>query len=189
MATATPFPLFGGPLAGNLPPERAWVTNRSVAYLAEQINRFVVEFALSDSANTNAIRDFDMVRLQGFLDHVNFMLDAMNAAPALDLQKSRDVQWNIGRNFIPDDLNNELVNQLIRLFIALRLEILNAAQTATFSAGIDPADFKRFKSYTQDIQNYIENVVRKVSPQDLPASSPADPSGPPQIQIPGPGTK
>ncbi len=78
----------------------------------------------------------------------------------------------------PPNVENEGVNQTIRLMTALRIELVHS-QSARLAARLQPFDSARFVAIVDKIESWLADYIEQATPLDMPESSPEEPlSGP-----------
>lgn len=147
------------------------VNNHDVAGLYSRINRFIEELIKSVSSGTSQVNAFDATRIKSYLNAIEVYTDWVLAQPQLDLPETHPRKIVLAESPAVSQVENESLNDLIRLFEILRDEIVNS-QSARDGAGLNKFDSERLKSIVEKAKNFISSYVEGVSPLDLPESSP-----------------
>ena len=150
------------------------VYNTDIAGLHARINRFVIEQNKSASANFAGINTFDQARFKSYLSALRTYHAWMTSQPQLDLPETGPLPVSLEPDPIVIDVDNESVNDLLRMLTALREEVINS-QSARVPTGMIGFDSIRFLAQVEKMEKFIDDYVAKVTPLDLPESSPAAP--------------
>lgn len=152
----------------------AIVYNTDIAGLHARINRFITEHNKSVSANVSQVNTFDQARWLSYLNALRTYHAWMTSQPQLDLPETAPNPVTLEPNPEVTDVENESVNDLLRMLVALREETVNS-QSARNPVGMIGHDTNRFLAQIEKVEKFIVDYVSKVSPLDLPESSPAAP--------------
>lgn len=152
-------------------PENTKVFNDDVAGIYRRFNRFIVEVQKSASANVADINAFDLERINAYIQSMTFYLDWVDAQPMLDLPETHPKLISLEAVPVVIEVENLMIRDLVRLFERARDEIVNA-QSARNASGLIKFDSARVRAVLQKATNYLEEYVVKVSPLDMPESSP-----------------
>jgi hypothetical protein len=154
------------------------VNNHDVSGIVRRINRFIVEARDCQSNAQARISDADLVRLKTYHGSIISYISWTAAQPQLDMPESspRTIMLDASPT-VPLIENDDLVD-LINLYVAAREEIVNS-QSARMSSSLLGFDRKRCEDLIKKADDFLVSYVAKVSPLDLPESSPMrDQSGP-----------
>ena len=156
-------------------PVPAFVYNHDVVALANRLGRFVTELTRSNSANVGFMSAADTARLLSYLKNVDDLLLHVNSQPVLDLPKTgHSVQWPVEPLDTIPAMDNEDVEDLVRLVSVAHAEILNSDSSRSASSLIK-FDSDRLTAIVDKARQFVTKFVAANNPIDLPASSPMDP--------------
>jgi hypothetical protein len=155
-----------------------FVSNHDVVGILDRLGRFAIELIRSDSSNLSTMTVADKARLTSYLDAVDQYVTYVAASPVLDLPKtSHAVPWPVEPLDPVPAINNEDVEDLVRLFMIAHTEIANS-DSAGSGSGLTTFDAARLTAVILKARNFLNVFINKSSPLDLPASSPMDPITP-----------
>lgn len=148
------------------------IYNHDIAGAVRRLDRFCIELQKSVSSNTSQMNAFDQERLVNYLNALIQYHNFVVGSPALDLPESHPMEY-----IIPDPpelplVENEGTNDIIRLMLLARTEILNS-QSARDPASLNPFDSKRFLAIVGKVDAFLKTYISSVTPLDLPESSPS----------------
>jgi len=150
----------------------ATVLNHDIAGLHSRVNRFIEEVYKSVSSSSSQFNGFDQERVGTYLDAVDTYREWVIAQPQMDLPETHPTEYELGADPAIESVENESVNDLIRLFTVLRGELINS-QSARNAAGLISFDNTRLVAVIAKARAFMESYVEPVTPLDLPESSPA----------------
>ncbi len=150
------------------------VFNDDIAGIYHRINKYIVECQLSASANVAAVNEFDMVRMDAYLKVITSYIDWVVAQPALDLPETHPQLVTLKPKPEILDIENLMIQDCIRLWERARDEC-TASQSARNPTGMISFDEKRLRAVIEKTEKYMTDHIAKVSPIDLPESSPTSP--------------
>jgi hypothetical protein len=154
------------------------VNNHDVAGLHARLNRFVEELFKSVSSSTSQVNAFDQTRMATYLDSVDEYRSWVVSQPQLDLPETHPRPIELEDNPVIEDVENESVNDVIRMLQVSRDELINS-QSAREASGLNKFDASRLVSIIAKVRAFLNNYIAKVTPLDLPESSPqSESSGP-----------
>ena len=147
------------------------VNNHDVAGLSARINRFIVEFHKSVSSGTSQVNPFDQERLSSYLDAIDTYHGWVIDQPQLDLPETHPRPISLEDNPVVSDVENENVNDVIRLLGISRDELVNS-QSARDAAGLNKYDSARLTALIAKLRAFLSAYISTTTPLDLPESSP-----------------
>lgn len=153
-------------------------TNHDIVALHSRIIRMAIELNKSQSSNRSGFNPFDIDRLGQYTKEFKSKIAWIQDQPLLDLPESNPKYWEL--ELFPKfvDVENDDINDIIRMLELLATELLNSA-SARDSARLGEFDYKRCLAIINKIESYVANHIAQATPIDLPESSPRDPiSGP-----------
>jgi len=154
------------------------VNNHDVAGIHTRINRFIEELYKSVSSGTSQVNAFDQTRLNSYLDGITTYVDWVVGQPQLDLPETHPRPIQLEPNPQVADIENESVNDVLRLLSIARDEIVNS-QSARDPSSLNKFDEARLRSVVAKIKAFLTTYIQVTTPLDLPESSPqASESGP-----------
>lgn len=157
------------------------VLNHDIAGLHARVNRFIEEVYKSVSGTTSQFNEFDQARVGTYLDAVDTYREWVIDQPQMDLPETHPTEYVLEADPAITSVENESVNDLIRMFTVLRGELINS-QSARNAAGLISFDNTRLVAVIAKARAFMENYVEPVTPLDMPESSPQEPNS-------GPGKK
>lgn len=158
-------------------PTKQIVYNHDIIGFQTRINRFINELIKSQSSNVSQMNSFDQDRLQTYLKNIRAFHAWVTAQPQLDLPETNPTPWALEPNPETPDVENEEINDIVRMFGLARDELINS-QSARVSSGLIKFDSTRFIAIVGKVETFLANFVAQVTPIDLPESSPQDPMAP-----------
>jgi len=150
------------------------VYNTDIAGLHARINRFIVEHNKSVSANVSQVNPFDQARWLSYLTALETYHAWMTGQPQLDLPETAPLPINLEADPEITDVDNESVNDILRMLVALREEVINS-QSARNPVGMVVHDTGRFLAQISKIRAFINDYIAVILPLDQPESSPSAP--------------
>jgi len=156
----------------------AGVYNLDVTYLADKIARYAGEVQMSVSSNVAFVNEFDMGRLQAYLDDIDAAIAYVTAQPQLDLPESHPMMNAIQPFPAMRDMESDEWDHVIRLMRSGYIELVNS-QSSRLGAGLMPFDARRVSSLVAKTRAWLNDYVSKRSPMDLPETSPQQVMSPP----------
>ena len=156
----------------------AGVYNLDVTYLADKIARYAGEVQMSVSSNVAFVNEFDMGRLQNYLDDIDAAIAYVTAQPQLDLPESHPMMNAIQPFPAMRDMESDEWDHVIRLMRSGYIELVNS-QSSRLGAGLMPFDARRVSSLVAKTRAWLNDYVSKRSPMDLPETSPQQVMSPP----------
>jgi len=154
------------------------VNNHDIAGLQTRINRFIEECFKCVSSGTSQVNMFDQARMNSYLDSVDAYHGWVTSQPQLDLPETHPRPIELEGDPKINDVENESVNDMIRLMGICRDELIHS-QSAREASGLNKFDSARLQSVVTKCRAFMVDYVGKVTPLDLPESSPqAEQSGP-----------
>lgn len=149
------------------------VYNHDVVGAYNRINRFIEEMVKSVSGGVSQMNSFDVVRLKSYLDAVDRHHDWVVAQPQLDLPETAPRAYALEVPPATPDVENEDVNDLVRLFVLTRDELTNS-QSSRQGSGFIGFDSVRLRAIITKARAFLTSYVEVVQPLDLPESSPKE---------------
>ena len=149
----------------------AGVYNLDVTYLADKISRYAGEVQMSVSSNVAFVNEFDMGRLQAYLDDIDAAIAYVTAQPQLDLPESHPMMNAIQPFPAMRDMESDEWDHVIRLMRSGYIELVNS-QSSRLGAGLMPFDARRVSALVAKTRAWLNDYVSKRSPMDLPETSP-----------------
>lgn len=150
------------------------VYNQDVLGLINRINRFIEESTKSVSSGLSYSNEFDLNRLKSYLNAIDSYHNWIRSQPQLDMPETAPKGYQLEPNPEVPDLENEDINDLVRLFLVARDELVNS-QSARMGCSMVVQDSARLTAIIQKARAFLTDYVEQVQPLDLPESSPANP--------------
>lgn len=146
------------------------IFNDDILGVTARFNRFVTEVQKSASANVADVSEADMGRIRSYLANLGGHIDWIVSVPALDLPETHPQARDVPEG--PDilALENEHLNDVVRLLVRGRDELLNS-QSARNATNLISFDEGRLRAVLLKTGNLLDHIAA-VSPIDLPESSP-----------------
>ena len=148
------------------------VNNQDIAGLHARLNRFLREIHKSASSGLAAITTPDMARFKSYLNAVTVYQTWVVGQPELDLPETHPRVYTLEVITPLSDVNNEAVNDFLRMLENTRDELVNAA-SARRAAGLSASDSKRLSDNITKATSFLVDYVEPITPLDLPETSPA----------------
>jgi len=160
-------------------PTAAFVFNHDLCGIVTRLNRFITELIRSNSSNVSTTTGADSTRALSYLNSVDKYLDWVMSQPQLDLpQTSHNAPWPVWPVEPVPTIENEDIEDLLRMFLVAHAEMV-VCESSRMASGLSKFDETRLRLIVTKARNFLENYVSKVSPIDLPASSPMETVTPP----------
>lgn len=153
--------------------ENTKVYNGDVVGIYDRLQRFMYELMFSNSAKVSGMSPHDIERSESYLNAILKYVDWVVAQPLLDLPESDPWDYALEAPVAVANVENESINDLVRLMVSFRAELINS-QSARIASGLNKFDEKRVREITQKALNLINNYVKTTTPLDLPESSPME---------------
>jgi hypothetical protein len=147
------------------------IYNLDVTYVADKVARYAAEVQMSVSSNVAYVNEFDMARLQGYLDDIDAAVAYIVNQPQLDLPESHPMLHPIQPFPAMRDMESDEWDHVVRLLRAGYIEIVNS-QSSRLGAGLMPFDARRVSALVAKCRQWLNDYVSKRSPMDLPETSP-----------------
>ena len=151
----------------------ATVLNQDVVGLHARINRFITELYHSVGSSVSQMTTADQARAMSYLDALDTYHRWITEQEELDLPESHPKEYELEADPTIESIENESVNDLIRQFESMRIELVNS-QSARRPAGLISFDSGRFTALVAKSRSFLVNYVAVATPLDLPESSPQE---------------
>ena len=150
------------------------IFNHDVVWLFDQVGRFHVELAKSQSSPVSGMIAPDQQRLQSYLSSIKEAIVFVQAMPILDMPETHPRPYVL-EPFPPEtNVENESINVILRLLRAAAVELANS-QSARYSSRLQPFDEARFLAIINKIEAFLTGYIQKNAvPLDIPESSPEE---------------
>jgi len=145
--------------------------NVDVAMIVRLLDRSIVEVVRSQSSGISGVREADAARVGTYLDELDSFTDWSSRQPESDTPKSHPIVINLAVPLAVPPIENDSMWRLAQLLDTARYEVANSA-SARLPNGASKPDLVRWKSYYSDARRFMLEHVAKVTPVDLPESSP-----------------
>ena len=149
------------------------ILNDDILGINARLNRYTEEALKSSSSNVSNVSAADMARFSAYLVNITAHVDWIVSEPILDLPETHPLPRPVDAGPEISQVENEHINDLVRLLIRGRDELLNS-QSARNATSLIAFDEARFRAVILKCQNLLDHVV-DVSPIDLPESTPQVP--------------
>lgn len=154
------------------------VLNHDVVGLVSRLNRVLIEMHKSASSSISEMTSADVERLKTYLGAVKAKTDWIVAQPELDLPETAPRQHPLPAYPALSKVENESINDVL-LMVELARDELVFSQSAKRPAGLVKFDEQRLRALVDKLEKFLTDFVEKVTPLDLPESSPSQPSSGP----------
>jgi hypothetical protein len=146
------------------------IFNDDILGINARFNRYITETQKCASANVADVSDADMGRMRSYLSNLSGHIDWIVSVPALDLPETHPQSRSVPAG--PDILvlENEHLNDVVRLLVRGRDELLNS-QSARNATNLIAFDEARLRAVIEKTTNLLDHIDA-VTPIDLPESSP-----------------
>lgn len=148
-------------------------TNHDLVALHARVVRMAYELNKSQSAGRSGFNPFDIDRMAQYTKEFKSKINWMQSQPLLDLPESHPKYWELELFPALPVVENDDINDIIRMLELLAVELLNSASSRD-SSKLGEFDHKRCMAMVQKIENYMADHVAQATPIDLPESSPRD---------------
>lgn len=147
------------------------VLNHDVDGIYRRVNRFIVEARDSTSAGMSQIAAADLARLKTYTASILAYVAWVASQPELDLPETAPRKIALDDAPVVKLIENDDLADVLKLMVIARDELVNS-QSARRAAGMIPFDRVRLEAVVKKIDDFLANYVAKISPLDLPESSP-----------------
>lgn len=151
------------------------VHNMDIVGLNNRINRYIEEMYKSNSSSVNNVSDADKNRMVEYIDALDGLHDWIIAQPQVDLPDTTPKDYAIKKGIDIVEVENEPINDMIRMFLVMRDELGNS-QSARIGSGLIKQDSKRLTDMTERCRKFYIEYILKYTPLDYPESSPQEPT-------------
>lgn len=158
-------------------PTNAIVYNHDIVGLYNRMNRFVEELYKSVSSNASLMNQFDQGRLASYFASLRGYVAWVVSLPQLDLPETSPRAFDLEPPPQLEMVDNDEVDDLLRLLVLSRDELINS-QSARLGSGLINFDQTRITAIIDKADLFLTTYVAKITPVDLPESSPRDPMSP-----------
>jgi len=142
-----------------------------VGFIA-RLDRFYQELHKSASSGVSEMNAFDQKRLQSYIDALRALKKHQEEQPQLDLPESHGaIVYAIEDLGDFTDVENESINDALRLMKVLRHELVNS-QSSRVASGYNKHDSMRVDSVVSKLESLLKNYIQIATPLDMPESSP-----------------
>lgn len=148
--------------------------NHDIVGFWNRINRFIIELMKSASSGVNAMNDYDQQRLVSYLNALKLFHAWCVGAPQLDLVETHPREYVLEAAPAILPIENEAIDDLIRLFVIARDELVNS-QSSRNACGLISFDSLRFTSVLFKAEKFLTEYVKVATPLDCPESAPSSP--------------
>ena len=146
--------------------------NDDIVGLHNRINRTLVELYKSASANVTAVNVHDFKRTSDYLVDLTLFTDYITSPEfPLDLPDTHPFTHTLSPDPEIPDIENMMVEDLMRLLVRGRGELV-LSQSSRNATGLISHDEKRWRAILVQADKFMVEYVAKVTPIDLPESSP-----------------
>jgi hypothetical protein len=150
--------------------------NHDVVGMDARLNRFITEFYKSvSSSQGDEYIPFDVTRAEKYLGAITKYQAWVTDQPMLDCPETAPRMYDLAVRPVVDLVENESVNDMIRMMIIARDELANS-QSARRPCGFNEFDNARLSSYVLKMEKFLSDFVAVATPLDLPESSPKAPT-------------
>ena len=146
--------------------------NHDIIMIYDMCNRFIRELNKSQSSPVTGMTEHDVRRAMTYTSALTKLHEWIKSVPLLDLPETHPREFTLEPLPVVTNSESESVNMLIRLFEALRTEMINS-QSARYASTMIVHDSDRFDAIVMKIEDFITEYVETSTPLDLPESSPA----------------
>ena len=153
--------------------------NHDIVGIYSRINRFLKELHHSASAGVSQMIDPDYARLETYMANLKGYVAWVIAQPELDCPDTHPRKHMLQTPPELGDVENEEVNDIIRLLLIARDELTNS-QSARLASRLIKYDHKRLSHIIEKVEQFMTTYVSTLTPLDLPESSPDE-------ELSGPG--
>jgi hypothetical protein len=145
--------------------------NMDIVTLVRYLDRFVFEAWKCVSSGFSDTTDYDIERLNTYLERLRGYKNFCISLPLLDLPDSSPHLYALQEPHDTSTCENEAIDNMIRILQRARLELV-ASQSSRRNNGLQVHDQTRLESAIERAQNLIDNYIIPLQPTDLPESTP-----------------
>jgi hypothetical protein len=147
------------------------VLNHDLVSIHNRFVRFIIEAKKSTSSNSSGVNQFDVDRMRQQLADIRSRVAHVQSAPLIDLPETHPKPFVLRELMVLPDVENEDINDLCRL-CELGCKELELSSSAGDPCRLNKFDHDRCVAILDKIEALIEDHIVKVTPVDLPESSP-----------------
>ena len=151
----------------------AQVYNHDIVGLINRHYRIMEELHKSQSSNKAGMKGADQLRLIQYIKELRSQISWVQAQPELDLPESHPHQFDLEEIPVLSRVDNEAVNDLIRMLNLSCYELLHSA-SARDSARLNSYDLERCSKVIDKCESYLMDHIQPSTPGDYPESMPRD---------------
>lgn len=150
-----------------------FIVNHDAVGIYDRLARIYTELARSQSAPISGMVTGDKVRLRSYITELRAFQSWVMAQPELDLPESHPRPYVLEEFPSEIDVESEEIATILRLIRAAAVELVNS-QSARMPCRLQPFDAARQTAIVDKVEAFLVNFVEKVTPVDLPESSPQE---------------
>ena len=160
------------------------IYNHDLYHLVKKIRRFKFELVKSVSSGLSESNQYDLARLNSYLDALEVFHQWIIDQPELDLPETSPMAITLpDAAELPAPIENDDLALIVNLMDLMEGELVNS-QSARRSTGIVIHDQNRYLAMLAKIRAFLSTYVASSNPIDLPESSPlAEMSGPGRMGV------
>lgn len=155
------------------------IYNHDICGFIRRLDRYIFELHKSVSSGLQEYNTFDLARYDSYMFSCRSFLAWVVSQPQLDVPESHPETHKVDDDQALADVENEDVNDLIRLWKTARKELLHSA-SARKPAGLSVFDHARCIAILDKMDAFKNNYILVSNPIDLPESAP-------RLAMSGPG--
>ena len=153
------------------------IFNHDLLMIADKCDRIKVELQRSQSNPVSGMTDHDIARFKTYIDDLKALKAWVIDQPVLDLPETHPREFVVPEAPETIAVESEVINHLVRMIDALRVEMVNC-QSARYASSMIGHDGTRFDAVTDKMLKFVDDYVVGNTPLDLPESSPSEPVAP-----------
>lgn len=154
-------------------PEVLSVHNMDIVAINNRVNRFIEEMYKSSSSSVSNMSDADKLRMMEYIDAIDVIHDWIIGQPQVDLPDTTPKDYPIKKGIEILEVENESVNDMLRMMVAMRDEMGNS-QSSRMHSGLIKQDSERLRAITERCRQFYIQYINVVTPLDYPESSPQE---------------
>jgi hypothetical protein len=158
---------------GSLPILENGSYNIHIAMLIRLIDRAIIEVTKSQSAPGSGVRQADADRIESYMNEMESFVNFSSRLPETDTPKSHPLAVQFDPPLSLPRIENDSMWLLAQMFDTMRIEVGQSASSRQPNGWWKP-DLPRVLKYIDDVRVFMAQHVQKVTPVDVPESSPRE---------------
>jgi hypothetical protein len=158
---------------GSLPILPNGTYNVHIAMMVRLIDRAIIEVTRSQSSPGSGVRSADADRIEQYMAEMESFVNFSSRLPETDTPKSHPLAVQFDQPLELPRIENDSMWLLSQMLDTMRIEVGQSASSRQPNGWWKP-DLPRVTKYIEDVRTFMAQHVMKVTPVDVPESSPRE---------------